>query len=113
MPQTISRDELAAGLDTGTITLIDALPESYYSQQHLPGALNLVADDVDTRAAQLLPNKDAALVTYCSNPDCANSGRVASRLEQLGYTNVRKYVDGIQDWTDAGLPTETGSPVPS
>jgi len=113
MAQTISRDELAAGLDTGTITLIDALPESYYNQQHLPGALNLVADDVDTRAAQLLPNKDAALVTYCSNLDCANSHRVASRLEQLGYTNVRKYADGIQDWTDAGLPTETGSPVPS
>jgi len=40
MTQTISRDELKAGLDAGTLTLIDALPESYYAQQHLPGALN-------------------------------------------------------------------------
>jgi len=106
MTQTISRDEVKAGLDAGTITLVDALPESYYAQQHLPGALNLVADDVKDRAAGLLPDKDAAIVTYCSNTACANSGHVATKLAKLGYTNVRKYPDGIQDWTDAGLPTE-------
>lgn len=109
MTQTINRDELKAGLDAGTLTLIDALPESYYAQQHLPGALNLVANDVEDRAARLLPdNKDTAIVTYCSNPACANSGQVATKLVTLGYTNVRKYADGIQDWTEAGLPTESG-----
>ncbi len=110
MTQTISREQIKAGLDAGTLTLIDALPESYYAQQHLPGALNLVADDVDTHAPRLLRDKNAALVTYCSNPACANSGQVASKLEKLGYTNVRKYADGIQDWTEAGLPTESGPP---
>lgn len=108
MTQTISRDELKAGLDACTLTLIDALPESYYAQQHLPGALNLVANDVQDRAAGLLPDKDTAIVTYCSNTACANSGQVATKLEKLGYTNVHKYADGIQDWTDAGLPTESG-----
>jgi rhodanese-related sulfurtransferase len=106
MTATINRDELRAGLDDGNVVLVDALPESYYAQQHLPGALNLVADDVDTRAAALLPDKDAAIVTYCSNRACPNSGQVAARLEKLGYTNVRKYPDGIQDWVEAGLPTE-------
>lgn len=93
--------------DAGTLTLVDALPESYYDQQHLPGAINLVADDVDTRAARLLPDKNAPIVTYCSNPSCANSGLVAAKLENLGYTNVRRYGDGIQDWTEAGLSTES------
>lgn len=89
MTVTIRRDEVQAGLDAGTLTLVDALPESYYAEQHLPGALNLVADDVDTRAADLLPDKAAAIVTYCSNPACSNSGLVAAKLEKLGYTNVR------------------------
>ncbi len=111
MTQTISREQVQAGLDAGTLTLVDALPESYYTQQHLPGALNLVADEVDERAGRLLPDKAAAIVTYCSNPACANSGQVATKLKQLGYTNVRKYADGIQDWVEAGLPTETGLPV--
>lgn len=107
MARTISRDEVKTGLDAGTLTLVDALPESYYDQQHLPGAINLVADDVDTRAARLLPDKNAPIVTYCSNPSCANSGLVAAKLENLGYTNVRRYGDGIQDWTEAGLSTES------
>ena len=111
MARTISRDEVKTGLDAGTLTLVDALPESYYDQQHLPGAINLVADDVDTRAARLLPDKNAPIVTYCSNPSCANSGLVAAKLENLGYTNVRRYGDGIQDWTEAGHPTESGVPA--
>jgi len=103
---TITRDELKAGLESGTITAVDALPESYYSQQHLPGALNLVADDVEALAAAVLPDKSAAIVTYCSNEVCQNSSQVAAILERLGYTNVRKYAAGIQDWSEAGLSTE-------
>ena len=111
MTQTISRGEVEAGLDAGIHTLVDALPEPYYARQHLPGALNLVADDVEDRAAELLPDKDAAIVTYCSNPACANSGQVATKLKQLGYTNVRKYADGIQDWADAGPPPKAAGPA--
>ena len=112
MTQTITRDELKAGLDAGTLAAVDALPEAYYAQQHLPGALNLVADDVPTRAANVLPDRDAAIVTYCSNSACGNSGHVATALTELGYTNVRKYAEGIQDWVEAGLPTETSIPAP-
>lgn len=45
MTATITREQVKSGLDAGTLTLIDALPESYYAQQHLPGALNLVAEE--------------------------------------------------------------------
>ncbi len=55
----------------------------------------------------LLPDKNAAIGTYCSNPACQNSSQVAVILERLGYTNVRKYADGIQDWTEGRLPTKT------
>jgi rhodanese-related sulfurtransferase len=108
---TVTRDEVAAGIAAGTVTLVDALPESYYARQHLPGALNLVLDDVEARAAELLPDRAAAVVTYCSNRACPNSGQVAAALERLGYTDVRKYADGIQDWVEAGHPVESGLPA--
>lgn len=111
MTHTITRDELRTGLDAGTITAVDALPESYYAQQHLPGAVNLVSDDVSERAHELLPNRDAAIVTYCTNTACGNSSQVATALTRVGYTNVRKYAEGIEDWVGAGLPTETGLPA--
>jgi rhodanese-related sulfurtransferase len=55
----------------------------------------------------VLPDKNAAIVTYCSNESCPNSEGVARTLTRLGYTNVRKYREGIQDWVEAGLPTES------
>ena len=106
MTALISRDELKAAIDRNEVIVVDALGESYYAQQHLPGALNLVEADVHDRAAALLPDKDAAIVIYCSNTACPNSQAVATLLTNLGYSNVRKYRDGIQDWVEAGLPFE-------
>lgn len=111
MTALIARDELAAAICAGRVTVVDALPESYWAQQHLPGALNLVQDDVARLAPTLLPDRSAAIVIYCSNPSCPNSQAVASRLEALGYTDVRKYREGIQDWVEAGLPVESAAGV--
>jgi rhodanese-related sulfurtransferase len=113
MTSLISRSDLEAGLADGTLTAVDALPESYYEQQHLPGAINVVVDDTEARTSELLPDKDAAIVTYCSDETCQNSGQVAEKLQELGYTNVRKYADGIRDWTQAGLPVAGGGTNPS
>ena len=107
MTQTITRTDLEALVATGAVVLVDALPASYYDQLHLPGALNLVESDVDTEAPRLLPNKNATIVTYCSNEACGNSQAVANRLERLGYTAVSKYREGSQDWVAAGNPTES------
>jgi rhodanese-related sulfurtransferase len=106
MASTITREHLQAALESGQVTVVDALPVAYYDQQHLPGALNLVESDVVQRAPSLLPDTSAAIVTYCSNASCGNSKAVARRLEQLGYTDVRTYREGIQDWVEAGLPVE-------
>lgn len=107
MTALITRDELKTAIDAGTVTVVDALGGQYYAQQHLPGAVALVRADVDRLAPVLLPDRDAAIVTYCSNPACPNSGQVADRLTALGYTNVRKYREGIEDWAGAGLPVES------
>jgi len=106
MTALISRDALKAAIDAGTVTVVDALGGDYYAKQHLPGAVALAPGDVDAMASAVLPDRDAAIVTYCTGPSCPNSGQVATRLTALGYANVRKYAEGIEDWTGAGLPTE-------
>ncbi len=105
----ISRDELKAKLDNGKkVILIEALPERYYREAHLPGALNIPHDQVDKLAPNFLPDKSAEIIVYCANGPCKNSGIAAARLADLGYTNVLDYDEGKQDWVDAGLPTESG-----
>ncbi|MFG2715077.1 rhodanese-like domain-containing protein [Streptomyces goshikiensis] len=104
MTALITRDDLAAAIEAGAVTVVDALGGEYFARQHLPGALPLIPADVDAKAPALLPDRDAAIVTYCSNPSCPNSGHVAARLAALGYTNVRKYREGIQDWPRPACP---------
>jgi rhodanese-related sulfurtransferase len=111
MTQLIGREELHQAIEAGTVTVVDALGGAYYAQQHLPGAIALVEADVERLAPSLLPDKTAAIVTYCSNEACPNSQQVANRLARLGYTNVRKYREGIQDWVEAGLPVDTSLAV--
>jgi len=107
MTALISRDELKAAIDARSVTVVDALGGEYHAKQHLPGAIALTPGDVDALASAVLPDRDAAIVTYCSGPSCPNSGQVADRLTALGYANVRKYREGIEDWTAAGLPAES------
>ncbi|WP_151084127.1 rhodanese-like domain-containing protein [Nocardioides cynanchi] len=109
MSTLITRTELQAAIENGSVTVVDALPAAYYEQEHLPGAVNLFVDEAADRAAEVLPDRGAAIVTYCSNESCQNSEGVAKTLTRLGYTDVRRYVEGIQDWVEAGLPTESGT----
>lgn len=107
MFRTITRQEIQQHLAATTpVTLVEALPEKYYRDGHLPGALHLPHDQIRQLAAQKLPDKNAFIVTYCANAPCQNSRIAAQALDALGYTNVAEYVDGKQDWVDAGLALE-------
>lgn len=109
MAQPITRDELKARLEAGNPpVLVEALPEQYFRKEHLPGAVNIPHDEIDALAPEVLLDKDAEIVTYCASATCRNSELAAKRLEALGYTNVREYVEGKADWIEAGLPTESG-----
>jgi len=111
MTNTITRAELRAAIESGDVTVVEALPAQYYEDSHLPGAINIPHTEVRALAPELLPDKDAPIVTYCANLACPNSELAAIVLAKLGYTNVRQYAEGKQDWQEAGLPLEHGAPV--
>jgi len=101
----ISTEELRDKLIMGeAITLIEALPEKYWKDSHLPGALQIDYKEVTEKAYNLLPDKEAEIIVYCASTQCQNSFLAASTLEDLGYTNVQEYTGGKQHWLEAGLP---------
>jgi rhodanese-related sulfurtransferase len=104
MTRKITRDEIVQLLDDGTpVQFVETLRAEHFAQGHLPGAVHIHFEEVDERAAQALPDKDALIVTYCSNTACQNSRIAAEKLAKLGYTDVRRYEEGKQDWEEAGL----------
>ena len=86
--------------------LVETLRAEHFAQGHLPGAVHIHFEEVEERAAALLPDRNALIVTYCSNTACQNSRIAAERLAKLGYTDVRRYEEGKQDWVEAGLQVE-------
>ncbi len=105
----ISRDELRRKIESGgDFVLVDALAPMSYARSHLPGAINLPPEWVDERAPRQIPDLDTEVVVYCIDATCNASVRVAERLVELGYRNVRHYLEGKSDWVEAGLPLQGG-----
>ena len=102
----ISRQELQAKLASGAPPLlVEALGPAYFSDAHLPGAINIPPDQVDRLAPRLLTDLEAEVVVYCSGT-CSNSEATAVRLEELGHQRVFLYREGKEDWIEHHLPVE-------
>lgn len=108
MTKTVTREQLQSRIANGEApVLIEALPEKYFTEGHLPGARHLPHDQVKEKARDVAPDKAAPVVVYCASETCRNSQQAAAVLESLGYSDVAVYPGGKKDWEEAGLPFET------
>lgn len=106
--ETISRDELAEKIARhDKFRLVEVMPEGDYHQAHLPGAINLPPDQVPKLASKRLRDRHAEIVLYSDGLGSHASEAAARELAERGYTNVREYAQGKQDWIDTGLPVES------
>ena len=64
----ITRDELVRAMTDRRITLVDVLSPETFAGVHIPGAISLPVADLARRAAALLPDRTASIVTYCGGP---------------------------------------------
>lgn len=109
MTTAVDRDTLYDWIQRGAdFVLVDTLPREPYERGHLPGAIHIVSDDIETEAPRRLPEPDRTVVVYCASTQCKRSEKAAARLEDMGYRDVRDYVEGRKDWEAAGLPVESG-----
>lgn len=107
MTRTITRDQLHSKIERGDdFVLLETLPPKSFANGHLPGARNLPVEEIGQRASELIPSTDSEVVVYCASRSCDASEKAATKLTELGYTNVLDYVDGKADWKEAGLPME-------
>lgn len=100
---TYDTAQVKQAIDSGAqVTIIDARTAKWDDGRRLPGAISVSAESTDEQIAGALPDKAAKIITYCSNEQCPASKNLATRLLELGYTNVSKYPAGIDGWNEAG-----------
>lgn len=67
MDATISTKDLKNKLDRREVTVVETLAPDRFREVHIPGAVNIPPEQIRELAPQLLPNKNADIVTYCAN----------------------------------------------
>ena len=90
---------------------VDSREVEAYREGHIFGAVNIpYEDNGDTRLlTELLVPKVRILVVYCDGSECQSSVRLAKRLDEEGFTNIKVFFGGWEEWLREGLPITTGN----
>lgn len=101
--QTITTEDLQRKLNQGgDFHFWNVLTDEYFHGEMIPGSHRVPLDRVGREVSQTNLPKDAEIVTYCGGPKCPQSMLAAQKLVELGYTNVKAYEGGIEEWKNAG-----------
>jgi rhodanese-related sulfurtransferase len=103
--EALGREELLGRLASGDVTLLDARPADEYRQGHIPGALSIPVDELESRLADL--PREREVIAYCRGPYCLFSREAATILTAHGF-HARRLGDGFPEWRAAGLPVAVG-----
>jgi len=104
--KTITAKELKEKIDKGEdFVLIDVLSKESFEAKHIKGSINIPTSELGQRVNEL-PDKDKEIIVYCASKTCPASPAAARHLEDLGYTNVVDFEDGLAGWIEAGFSLE-------
>ena len=75
--------------------ILDVRTEEEFAEKHIPGAVLIPHDEIESRAEKELLDKEKIILVYCRS---GNRSKVASQiLADLGYSAVFEF-GGINDW---------------
>jgi rhodanese-related sulfurtransferase len=100
--EAVSRQELAARLRAGDVTVLDVRPEPEFAAGHIAGARSVPVGELREHL-RALP-KETEVVAYCRGPYCAYADDAVRQLRRRGY-RANRLEDGFPEWKRAGLPT--------
>jgi rhodanese-related sulfurtransferase/DNA-binding MarR family transcriptional regulator len=101
--EPVGVEELLGRLARGDVTLLDARPEEEYRAGHIPGAISIPVEVLESRLRELPTDRE--VVAYCRGPYCLFADEAVSLLSARGY-RARRLELGLPDWKAAGLPVQ-------
>jgi rhodanese-related sulfurtransferase/predicted transcriptional regulator len=104
--EPVSREDLAARLKSGTVTVLDVRPEEEFALGHIPGAINVPISRLRGRLPALPKGRE--IVAYCRGPYCVMSFEAVAALRAKGH-RIRRLEDGFPEWKAAGFRVAVGS----
>jgi rhodanese-related sulfurtransferase len=104
--ETLSPSELSQRIKASGAAVIFAGTSDEFSRGHVRGSRWLSRSWLEPRIAELVPSHTTPVVVTCA--DGVNATLAGAMLRDLGYEHVAALEGGLDAWTRAGLPVETG-----
>jgi rhodanese-related sulfurtransferase/biotin operon repressor len=101
--EPVPAHEVLARLKSGLVTVLDVRPEEEYAAGHLPGAVNVPVEKLESFLGKLPKKKE--VIAYCRGPYCLMSFEAVEKLRKRGF-KAKRLQDGFPEWRAAGLPVE-------
>jgi molybdopterin/thiamine biosynthesis adenylyltransferase/rhodanese-related sulfurtransferase len=99
--EEVTPEEVHERLGAGRrIQILDVREDEEVRNGTLPGASTLSRAHFESRAEDMLPDKDSPVVVYCQSG--VRSAFAAKTLAELGYSNVSSMKGGFSRWKDLG-----------
>jgi rhodanese-related sulfurtransferase len=94
--------------DSGTALFVDARAREAYEDGHIPGAVSLPVGQFEAYIESFIGENspDGPIVAYCSGRTCEDSHKLAQILLDIGFVDVRVFIDGFPGWEAEGYPIE-------
>ena len=94
--------------DIGKTLFVDARSREDYEDGHIRGAASLPVGQFDELIDAFIDQHslDQPIVTYCSGRTCEDSHNLAQLLLDIGFSNVKVFIDGIPEWEAEDYPIE-------
>jgi rhodanese-related sulfurtransferase/DNA-binding transcriptional ArsR family regulator len=102
--EPVLAEELLARAKKGLVTVLDVRPREEFEAGHLPGAVNIPMDRLESELARLPKKRE--VVAYCRGPYCLMSFDAVLKLRQRGW-KARRLNEGYPQWKAAGLQIES------
>ncbi len=90
------------------VVLVDSRTHEEYIQAHIPGAINIPAENMKMNEAKLPKDKSTTIIFYCRGLGCTLSRMAAGSAVEMGYTHLLIYQAGMPDWLVLGNPVQKG-----
>ncbi|MBX2991200.1 MAG: rhodanese-like domain-containing protein [Bacteroidetes bacterium] len=106
-PEFVSYEEALKLFNEGKAIFADARHEYDFKLGHIPGAVNVPLKDFILQTSPLANTpEDRLIITYCDGEDCNSSIELAQKLSEAGFTKVRMFFGGWNEWQQHNLSTE-------
>ena len=104
--KSVSAAEATMLINREEAVVLDVRSAAEFADGHIPGAINVPAERVADKLAELESYRSKPVIVTCQSG--VRAGGACSKLKKGGFERLYELSGGVGSWKQAGLPVKKG-----